>query len=183
MHIHAFSPMEIVYGVELTGMPLADYLSMLRDNGLGTLPEPPRILDDEIRPHPFSQQLSTAQWVEVIRTRPLRHPTTSTLMYDIREPDHWVRQMRQRGEIIRDRRLHRFVPLGLRIRNVALHQVGANRPNLAGISKFTRSRAWCSPVHQQHSSELGEVEPPSSQLCCMPGQRLRRHVDGREYLP
>src|SRR6185437_5175916 len=33
MHIHAFSPMEIVYGVELTGMPLADYLSMLRDNG------------------------------------------------------------------------------------------------------------------------------------------------------
>ena len=37
MHIHAFSPMEIVYGVELTGMPLGDYLSMLRDNGLGTL--------------------------------------------------------------------------------------------------------------------------------------------------
>ena len=37
MHIHAFSPMEIVYGVELTGMPLADYLSMLRDNGLDTL--------------------------------------------------------------------------------------------------------------------------------------------------
>ncbi|HZW80316.1 MAG TPA: radical SAM protein, partial [Candidatus Deferrimicrobiaceae bacterium] len=27
MHIHAFSPMEIVYGVELTGMTLADYLS------------------------------------------------------------------------------------------------------------------------------------------------------------
>jgi 2-iminoacetate synthase ThiH len=38
MHIHAFSPMEIVYGVELTGMKLADYLSMLRDNGLDTLP-------------------------------------------------------------------------------------------------------------------------------------------------
>ncbi len=38
MHIHAFSPMEIVYGVELTGMPLPDYLKMLRDNGLDTLP-------------------------------------------------------------------------------------------------------------------------------------------------
>src|SRR5262245_7983271 len=38
MHIHAFSPMEIVYGVELTGMTLSDYLSMLRDAGLGTLP-------------------------------------------------------------------------------------------------------------------------------------------------
>ena len=30
MHIHAFSPMEIVYGVELTGMPLPDYLKMLQ---------------------------------------------------------------------------------------------------------------------------------------------------------
>jgi FO synthase len=38
MHIHAFSPMEIMYGIELTGMPLPDYLSMLRDNGLDTLP-------------------------------------------------------------------------------------------------------------------------------------------------
>jgi FO synthase len=50
MHIHAFSPMEIVYGVELTGMPLPDYLSMLRDNGLGTLPgTAAEILVDEIR--------------------------------------------------------------------------------------------------------------------------------------
>ena len=56
MHIHAFSPMEIVYGVELTGMPLADYLSMLRDNGLGTLPgTAAEILDDEVR-HILSRQ-------------------------------------------------------------------------------------------------------------------------------
>ncbi|HLM81515.1 MAG TPA: radical SAM protein, partial [Terriglobales bacterium] len=50
MHIHAFSPMEIVYGVELTGMPLRDYLMMLRDNGLDTLPgTAAEILDDEVR--------------------------------------------------------------------------------------------------------------------------------------
>src|SRR5271165_285203 len=69
MHIHAFSPMEIVYGVELTGMPLADYLAMLRDNGLGTLPgTAAEILDDEIRHILSANKLSTAQWVEVIRT-------------------------------------------------------------------------------------------------------------------
>src|SRR5579863_8164791 len=69
MHIHAFSPMEIVYGVELTGMPLADYLSMLRDNGLGTLPgTAAEILDDEIRHILSANKLSTMQWVEVIRT-------------------------------------------------------------------------------------------------------------------
>src|SRR5260221_4360547 len=50
MHIHAFSPMEIVYGVELTGMTLRDYLTMLRDNGLDTLPGTAAdSLDDEVR--------------------------------------------------------------------------------------------------------------------------------------
>jgi len=69
MHIHAFSPMEIVYGVELTGMKLADYLAMLRDNGLDTLPgTAAEILDDEIRHVLSRNKLSTAQWQEVIRT-------------------------------------------------------------------------------------------------------------------
>src|SRR5580658_5391524 len=68
IHIHAFSPMEIVYGVELTGMPLADYLSMLRDNGLGTLPgTAAEILDDEIRHILSRNKLSSVQWQEVIR--------------------------------------------------------------------------------------------------------------------
>src|SRR5207244_11061690 len=40
MHIHAFSPMEIVYGVELTGMVLEDYLRILRDSGIDTLQGP-----------------------------------------------------------------------------------------------------------------------------------------------
>src|SRR5437763_3969230 len=69
MHIHAFSPMEIVYGVELTGMLLCDYLMMLRDNGLGTLPgTAAEILDDEVRNVLSRNKLSTAQWQEVIRT-------------------------------------------------------------------------------------------------------------------
>src|SRR5207245_8808997 len=63
-----FSPMEIVYGVELTGMTLRDYLSMLRDNGLGTLPgTAAEILDDEVRHVLSRNKLSTAQWQEVIR--------------------------------------------------------------------------------------------------------------------
>src|SRR5208337_4302006 len=97
MHIHAFSPMEIVYGVELTGMALADYLSMLRDNGLGTLPgTAAEILDDEIRHILSANKLSTSQWIEVIRTAHRSGiRTTSTLMYGHAEtPAHWVRQMR-----------------------------------------------------------------------------------------
>ncbi len=83
MHVHAFSPMEIVYGVELTGMTLRDYHTMLRDNGLDTLPgTAAEILDDEVRHVLSRNKLSSAQWQEVIRTaHACGIPSTSTLMY------------------------------------------------------------------------------------------------------
>lgn len=137
MHIHAFSPMEIVYGVELTGMPLADYLSMLRDNGLGTLPgTAAEILDDEIRQILSANKLSTAQWTDVIRTAHLCGiRTTSTLMYGHTEtPTHWVRQMRLLREIQSETgSFTEFVPLGFVHQNTILFHQGLSRtgPTLA----------------------------------------------------
>jgi len=137
MHIHAFSPMEIVYGVELTGMPLADYLSMLRDNGLGTLPgTAAEILDDNIRHILSANKLSTAQWIDVIRTaHRCGIRTTSTLMYGHAEtPGHWVRQMRLLREIQSETGgFTEFVPLGFVHQNTLLFQQGLARtgPTLA----------------------------------------------------
>ncbi|MGC1961146.1 MAG: 5-amino-6-(D-ribitylamino)uracil--L-tyrosine 4-hydroxyphenyl transferase CofH [Candidatus Sulfotelmatobacter sp.] len=137
MHIHAFSPMEIVYGVELTGMPLADYLSMLRDNGLGTLPgTAAEILDDEIRHILSANKLSTAQWIEVIRTaHRLGIRSTSTMMYGHTEtPEHWVRQMLLLREIQQETGgFTEFVPLGFVHQNTLLFHQGLARsgPTLA----------------------------------------------------
>jgi FO synthase len=137
MHIHAFSPMEIVYGVELTGMPLADYLSMLRDNGLGTLPgTAAEILDDEVRAVLSRNKLSTAQWIDVIRTaHRCGIRTTSTLMYGHMEtPAHWVRQMLLLRAIQDDTGgFTEFVPLGFVHQNTLLFQQGLSRsgPTLA----------------------------------------------------
>ncbi|HLW84409.1 MAG TPA: 5-amino-6-(D-ribitylamino)uracil--L-tyrosine 4-hydroxyphenyl transferase CofH [Candidatus Sulfotelmatobacter sp.] len=137
MHIHAFSPMEIVYGVELTGMPLADYLSMLRDNGLGTLPgTAAEILDDEIRHILSANKLSTAQWIEVIRTAHRAGiRTTSTMMYGHAEtPEHWVRQMRLLRDLQRETGgFTEFVPLGFVHQNTLLFHQGLARsgPTLA----------------------------------------------------
>jgi len=137
MHIHAFSPMEIVYGLELTGMPLADYLSMLRDNGLGTLPgTAAEILDDEIRHILSANKLSTAQWIEVIRTAHcVGIRTTSTLMYGHAEtPAHWVRQMLLLRDIQRETGgFTEFVPLGFVHQNTLLFAQGLARsgPTLA----------------------------------------------------
>src|SRR3984885_11554892 len=96
MHIHAFSPMEIVYGVELTGMPLADYLRMLCDNGLDTLPgTAAEFLDDRARQVLSANKLSTEQWKDVIRTaHRCGIRSTSTLMYGhVELPEHWVNQL------------------------------------------------------------------------------------------
>ena len=131
MHIHAFSPMEIVYGVELTGMPLAEYLAMLRDNGLGTLPgTAAEILDDEIRHILSANKLSTAQWIEVIRTAHRAGiRTTSTMMYGHTEtPDHWVRQMLLLRDIQNQTGgFTEFVPLGFVHQNTLLFHQGLAR--------------------------------------------------------
>ena len=137
MHIHAFSPMEIAYGVELTGMPLADYLSMLRDNGLGTLPgTAAEILDDEIRHILSANKLSTSHWIEIIRTaHRCGIRSTSTMMYGHAEtPEHWVRQMRLLRDIQSETGgFTEFVPLGFVHQNTLLfHQrLARSGPTLA----------------------------------------------------
>jgi 7,8-didemethyl-8-hydroxy-5-deazariboflavin synthase CofH subunit len=137
MHCHAFSPMEIVYGVELTGMPVADYLKMLRDNGLDTLPgTAAEILDDEVRTILSRNKLSTAQWQEVITTaHRLGIRSTSTLMYGhVETPEHWVNQLLMFRDIQRETGgFTEFVPLGFVHRNTLLFHQGIARsgPTLA----------------------------------------------------
>jgi FO synthase len=131
MHCHAFSPMEIVYGVELTGMPLADYLQVLRDNGLDTLPgTAAEILDDQVRNVLSRNKLSTAQWREVITTaHRLGIRSTSTLMYGhVETPEHWVDQLLLLHEIQEQTGgFTEFVPLGFVHQNTLLFHQGLAR--------------------------------------------------------
>jgi 7,8-didemethyl-8-hydroxy-5-deazariboflavin synthase CofH subunit len=132
MHIHAFSPMEIVYGVELTGMPLRDYLQMLRDNGLDTLPgTAAEILDDDVRAVLSRNKLTTEQWKQVIRTaHQCGIRSTSTLMYGhVESPEHWVNQLLLFREIQQQTGgFTEFVPLGFVHQNTLLFQQGIARP-------------------------------------------------------
>ena len=137
MHIHAFSPMEITFGIELTGMKLRDYLTMLRDNGLDTLPgTAAEILDDEVRHVLSRNKLSTAQWKQVITTaHSCGIRTTSTLMYGhIETPEHWVSQLLLlRGIQDQTGGFTEFVPLGFIHNNTLLFHQGLSRsgPTLA----------------------------------------------------
>jgi len=83
LHMHAFSPMEIMYGARRTGMNHRDYLAMLKEHGLDTIPgTAAEILDDGVRDILSHKKVDVATWVEIITTaHALGIPSTSTLLY------------------------------------------------------------------------------------------------------
>ena len=116
LHLHAFSPMEISYGVERTGLSLTEHLLSLKDAGIGSIPgTAAEILDDAVRGDLSPNKLNVARWIEVIRTaHGVGIPSTSTMMYGHTEsPEHWVRHMLLLREIQKDTGgFTEFVPLG-----------------------------------------------------------------------
>ncbi len=83
IHIHAFSPEEILYGATLSGRTIKDYLAALKGAGLDTLPgTSAEILDDRVRDIISPGRIATKQWIEVVETaHQLGIRTTSTIMY------------------------------------------------------------------------------------------------------
>jgi len=132
MHVHAFSPMEISYGVDKTGMPLRDYLQMMKDEGLGSIPgTAAEILDDRVRRELSPNKLPVARWVEIITTaHQLGIPTTSTMMYGhVEETADWVRHILLLRSIQkRTGGFTEFVPLGFIHENTRLFKHGGARP-------------------------------------------------------
>jgi len=96
MHIHAFSPLEVSQGAATLGMPLADYLRLLSDAGLDTLPgTAAEILDDEVRQIICPDKLDTRRWLDVIETaHHVGFRTTATIMFGhVETARHWARHL------------------------------------------------------------------------------------------
>ncbi len=131
LHLHAYSPMEIVYGVEKTGMSLPGYLRTLKEAGLGSIPgTAAEILDDKVREVLSPNKLKVRRWIEVIHTaHELGIPSTSTMMYGHAElPEHWVGHLLLLREIQRDTGgFTEFVPLGFIHSQTRLFRTGRAR--------------------------------------------------------
>jgi 7,8-didemethyl-8-hydroxy-5-deazariboflavin synthase CofH subunit len=117
MHIHAFSPEEVLYGSVRSGLSIGDYLVELREAGLGTLPgTSAEILDQDVRDLIARGRITVHQWIEVITTaHALGIRTTSTIMFGhVETPAHWVRHMALLRSIQKDTGgFTEFVPLSL----------------------------------------------------------------------
>jgi len=93
MHIHGFTPLEVWQGAETSGTTVRDFLTRLRDAGLGTLPgTAAEILDDRVRRHLCPDKIRTAQWSEVmIAAHELGLRSTATIMFGhIDDPGSWA---------------------------------------------------------------------------------------------
>jgi len=115
LHLHAFSPEEVLYGSVRSGLSIKDYLTELKAAGLGTLPgTSAEILDQSIRDVIARGRITVNQWVEVITTaHALGIRTTSTIMYGhVETTEHWVRHMALLRDIQKDTGgFTEFVPL------------------------------------------------------------------------
>jgi len=97
IHVHAFSPMEVVSGAGSMGIPVREWLGEAKARGLGSIPgTAAEILDDEVRWVLTKGKLPTAQWIEVVTTaHALGVPSTSTMMYGhVDAPHHWVAHLK-----------------------------------------------------------------------------------------
>jgi FO synthase len=132
MHVHAFSPMEVVNGAARLGIPVREWLTEARDRGLGSLPgTAAEILDDEVRWVLTKGKLPTAQWLEVVTTaHELGLPTTSTMMFGhVDEPRHWVAHLKLlRSVQERTGGFTEFVPLPFVHQLAPLYLAGVARP-------------------------------------------------------
>ncbi len=97
LHVHAFSPMEVVNGASRTGLPIREWLVRAKEAGVSSLPgTAAEILDDDVRWVLTKGKLPASVWIEVITTaHELGLPTSATMMYGhVDTPAHWVGHLR-----------------------------------------------------------------------------------------
>jgi len=132
IHIHAFSPMEVLNGSTKLGITFREFLQECRRHGLGTIPgTAAEILDDDVRWVLTKGKLPADTWEEIVRTAHasgLR--SSSTIMFGhVDAPPHWVFHIRRIRRIQEDTGgFTEFVPLSFVHQNAPIYLAGRARP-------------------------------------------------------
>ncbi|MEO6205708.1 MAG: bifunctional FO biosynthesis protein CofGH, partial [Mycobacteriales bacterium] len=132
LHLHAFSPMEVVNGAARMSLSIKDFLTAAREAGVDSLPgTAAEILDDDVRWVLTKGKLPTAQWIEVVTTaHALGIPTTSTMMYGhVDQPHHWVAHLQLLARLQDESGgFTEFVPLPFVHTSAPIYLAGLARP-------------------------------------------------------
>jgi FO synthase len=132
IHLHAFSPMEVVNGAARTGLSVRDWLVRARDSGMDSIPgTAAEILDDDVRWILTRGKLPASAWIEVITAaHALGIRSTSTMMFGhVDKPAHWVAHLRLLARLQDETGgFTEFVPLPFVHENAPLYLAGLARP-------------------------------------------------------
>ncbi|MER7901026.1 bifunctional FO biosynthesis protein CofGH [Streptomyces sp. NPDC096046] len=132
LHVHAFSPMEVVNGATRTGMSVREWLTAAKEAGLDTIPgTAAEILDDEVRWILTKGKLPAADWIDVVTTaHELGIRSSSTMMYGhVDQPRHWLGHLRTLAGIQqRTGGFTEFVTLPFVHTNAPVYLAGIARP-------------------------------------------------------
>jgi FO synthase len=132
IHVHAFSPMEVLNGATKMGISFREFLTACREHGLGTIPgTAAEILDDQVRWMLTKGKLPADTWEEIVRTaHDVGIRSSSTIMFGhVDAPPHWVAHLRRLAGIQRDTGgFTEFVPLPFIHRNAPIYLAGHARP-------------------------------------------------------
>ncbi|KQS66124.1 bifunctional FO biosynthesis protein CofGH [Modestobacter sp. Leaf380] len=132
IHLHAYSPMEVVNGAARTGLSFTEFLLAAKEAGLDSIPgTAAEILDDDVRWVLTKGKLPTATWLEVVEAaHRVGLPSTSTMMYGhVDTPAHWVGHLRTLAAL-QDRTggFREFVLLPFVHHNSPIYLAGVARP-------------------------------------------------------
>jgi len=115
IHVHAFTALEVSQGAHTLGVGVPEFLAMLLDAGLGTLPgTAAEILDDDVRAAICPDKIDTAQWLEVMAAaHAIGLRSTATIMFGhVERHEHWARHLlRVRALQMRTGGFTEFIPL------------------------------------------------------------------------
>ena len=115
IHIHGFSPEEVLYGATRSNTTIEEYLKRLKEAGVNTLPgTAAEILDQRLRDKISPGRISVKDWIDVIKTaHKIGINTTSTMMFGhIETPKDRVDHIAKIREIQKETRgFTEFVPL------------------------------------------------------------------------
>ncbi|MFD3356526.1 bifunctional FO biosynthesis protein CofGH [Streptomyces fradiae] len=132
IHVHAFSPMEIVNGASRTGLSVRDWLTAAKEAGLDSIPgTAAEILDDEVRWVLTKGKLPAATWIDVVRTaHELGIRSSSTMMYGhVDQPRHWLGHLRTLARLQQETGgFTEFVTLPFVHTNAPVYLAGIARP-------------------------------------------------------
>ena len=132
IHVHAFSPLEIMHGAQTLGVSIAAFLARLIEAGLGSLPgTAAEILDDDVRSVICPDKLTSAEWLDVVGTaHGLGLRTTSTIMFGHMDTvRHWARHLLALRDLQEQTSgLTEFVPLPFVHMEAPLFRRGRARP-------------------------------------------------------